>query len=73
MPNMTLALPEDLHKKMRARPQVKWSEVARSAFRDRLLQLEYYDRLLAGPKLTEQDAIELGRDIRRRVVPRHKK
>ena len=31
MVNMTLAIPDELHKKIRKHPEVKWSEVARQA------------------------------------------
>jgi len=72
MPNVTLAVPEDLHRQMRAHPEIKWAEVARSAFRKQLRSLDLYDRLLAASKLTERDAIELGREIRRRAAHRTK-
>jgi hypothetical protein len=65
MTNMTLALPEDLHRKMREHPEVKWSEVARQAIVRELDRLMVYDRLLAGSKLTEKDAVEIGRKINR--------
>ncbi len=65
MTNMTLSLPEDLHREMHAHPEVKWAEVARRAIQRELDRLHAYDRLLAGSALTERDAITLGREVRR--------
>lgn len=62
---MTLGLPDELHESMRRHPHIKWSEVARRAFQQELSRLEIYDQLLAGSTLTEQDAVALGREIRR--------
>jgi hypothetical protein len=64
MPNVTFAVPEELRREMRAHPEVKWAEVARAAFRAHLQRLDVYDRLFAHSKLSETDAVELGREIR---------
>lgn len=64
MPNVTFAVPEELHREMRARPEVKWGEVARTAFRAYLRRLDAYDRLFAQSKLSEKDAVRLGREVR---------
>jgi hypothetical protein len=66
MPNMTLSLPEDLHREMRKHKDIRWSEVARRALSRELHRLHIYDRLLKDSQLTEKDAVELGRAIRRR-------
>jgi hypothetical protein len=70
MPNMTFSLPGDLHREMRAHPDVKWAEVARRAIERELRRLHMYDRLLAGSRLTERDAVELGRQARRAAARR---
>jgi len=36
MPNITLSIPEELHKKMKKMSEIRWSEVARKAIEDRL-------------------------------------
>lgn len=72
MPNMTFSVPEELHREMRAHREIKWAEVARSAIRVQLRRLDVYDRLLAGSKLTERDAVRLGREIRRAAAKRSK-
>ncbi|HUZ80002.1 MAG TPA: hypothetical protein VMV28_05235 [Thermoplasmata archaeon] len=72
MPNMTLSLPEGLHREMKAHPEIKWAEVARTAFRTQLGKLEIYDRLLKLSKLTKEDAVRLGREVRRAAARRTK-
>jgi len=74
MPNMTLSLPEQLHKKMKQHPELKWSDVARQAFEQKLKNLEtlaWMDKALANSKLTEEDAERIGHkikaDIRKRI------
>jgi hypothetical protein len=72
MPNVTLSVPEDLHREMRAHPEIKWAEIARAAFRSQLRRLDVYDRLLSSSRLTEGDAVQLGREIRRAASRRSK-
>ena len=64
MPNVTFSIPDELHREMRAHPEIKWAEVARAAIRGQLRRLDVYDRLLARSKLTREDAVEIGRTIR---------
>lgn len=40
MPNLTLALQKDLHRKMKQVPWVNWSAVAREAIRNKMEWLE---------------------------------
>lgn len=70
MTNMTLSLPEELHREMRSHPEVKWSEVARRAIQRELERLHTYDRLFSGSALTERDAVALGREVRRAAARR---
>lgn len=70
MTNVTLAVPRELHAEMRRHPEIKWSEVARQAFQRELDRINILDRLLANSKLTEKDAVELGRRINRAVARR---
>lgn len=72
VPNVTFAVPDELHREMRAHPEIKWAEVARAAFRSHLRRLNVYDRLFAGSKLTGRDAIEIGREVRRAASRRRK-
>ncbi len=71
MTNMTLAVPEDLHRIMKQHVEIKWSEVARQAMWQKAKKLELMDGLLAGSTLTEEDAIELGRKIKHGIAKKH--
>jgi len=46
--------------------------VARQAIRDKLVLLKRMDALLAGSKLSEQDALELGRKVNKAVAKKFK-
>ena len=71
MSSLTLAIPADLRVKMSQFPEINWSEVARQAILQKTRQLEQLSHLLASSTLTEQDTIEIGRQIKRRVWKRH--
>ncbi|MDE1821461.1 MAG: hypothetical protein KGJ23_10070 [Euryarchaeota archaeon] len=70
MTNMTLALPEELHREMRKHPEIKWAEVVRRAIAREVDRLQVYDRLLAGSKMTEEEAVRLGRIINKAAARR---
>ena len=71
MANMTLAVPEDLSRIMEKHKDIKWTEVARQAIREKARKLELMDKLLAKSKLTEQDAEEIGHKIKHGIAKRH--
>jgi len=72
MPNMTFAVPEELHREIRKHKDVRWAEIARRALAREVNRLHIYDRLLANSRLTEADAVEIGRSIRRRESQRRR-
>lgn len=71
MTNMTLAVPEDLKRIMEKHREVKWSEVARAAMWEHAKKLELMARLVSKSKLTERDALEIGRKIKEGIAKRH--
>lgn len=71
MTNMTLAVPEELHRVMKKHKEVKWSEVARQALFDKAKKLEFMDKLLSKSELTEEDAESIGRKIKKELARRH--
>lgn len=73
MPNMTFSVPDDLHQEMRSHPEIKWTEICRRAIQQELARLHLYDRLLADSKLTEEDAVAMGREINQRMAERYGK
>jgi len=65
MVNMTLSIPEELAKKMKLFKEIRWSEIARQAIEKRVEDLEIMNRIASKSKLTERDAIEIGKIIKR--------
>jgi hypothetical protein len=59
VPNITLTVPKDLHRKMRAHPEVKWSEVVRRVLAQRIRDLERMDAIARRSTLTLADVDEL--------------
>ena len=71
MTNMTLSLPEELHKIMRKHKQIKWSEIARQAMWNEAKKLEIMNKLLSKSELKEEDILELSRKINKGIAKRH--
>ena len=71
MTNMTLAVPEDLHRTMQKHKEIKWSEVARQAIMEKARKLELMDKLLAKSELTEEDAERIGHKIKHGMTKRY--
>ena len=69
---MTLAIPEELHQLMRKHDHIKWSEIARRAMCEEAKKLEFMDKLLSKSKLSEQDAMNIGRKINKGIANKHK-
>lgn len=54
MTNVTLAVPEELHKIMKNHPEIRWSEVARQAMWEYARKLELLNSITEKSKLTEK-------------------
>lgn len=59
MPNITLTVPPELHRKMKAHPEIKWSEVVRRIIAQRIRVLERMEALTRRSALTVADVEEL--------------
>ena len=70
MPNMTLAIPEELKKKMDEYPEFNWSEIARQAFIRNISDLESIRDFKKDMDFTEEDAIKFGREVKKRMAIR---
>ncbi|MBI3322141.1 MAG: hypothetical protein HYZ94_00470 [Candidatus Omnitrophica bacterium] len=66
-------MPADLKAKMSQFPEINWSEVARQAIIQKTRQLEQLNQMLSKSTLTEQDTVQIGREIKRRVWTRHRR
>lgn len=72
MPNMTLAIPEDLKDKMDRFKEINWSEVARQAIREKTQLLEKMNRMLAASTLDDASVRERAVKIKKSVSKKHK-
>ena len=67
---MTLAVPEELKKKMDTFPEMNWSEIARQAFTQRIQDLEFLRKFKEKSTLTEEDALRLGKEVSKALSKR---
>ena len=68
MVNVTLAVPEELHKIMKKHPEIKWSEVARQAIWEYARKLELLNQIAAKSKLSEKEAREHGETVKKGIT-----
>jgi len=73
MPNLTLTVPEDLHRRMKRHPEVKWSEVVRRILASKVRDLERMDRLAAKSVLTVEDVDALDHLVKESLLRRYRK
>ena len=65
MVNITLSVSDDTKKEMGNFPEMNWSEIAREAIKKRIELLKKFREFTKDSKLTEEDAIELGRKLKK--------
>ena len=70
---MTLAIPDELHKRMSKHNEIRWSSIARETFEERVRELEFMDKILKGSALSEADAEEIGQGIKAEIRRRFEK
>ena len=70
MTNMTLSMPENVSKEMKTFSEVKWSEVARKAIIEKLETLKLVETLASKSKLTQRDAEEFSKKIKKSATKR---
>ncbi len=71
MPTITLSVPEDLKQDMEESKEINWSEVARTAIKTKISQLRILKAISAKSKLTEKDALKLGKEINKSLHKRY--
>jgi hypothetical protein len=64
MANITLSVPDNIHKKMKHFSEVKWSEVARKAIIKKLEIMVLAEKLAQKSKLTEKDIEQFSKKIK---------
>ncbi len=72
MTSLTLSVSKELKAMMDKHQDINWSEVARQSIIQKLTLLAKMDRLLKNSKLTEKDAIDIGRKVNRGIARRLK-
>lgn len=68
MANITLAIPETLHEKMKKHREIRWSEVVRLAIQKKIEDLELLEKLVGKSKLAAEDALKISEHIDRAVA-----
>ena len=71
MVTLTLAVPKELKTKMELFPEINWSEVARQAFKQKIEDLELLRRFKSKSTITEEDALELGAELNKKLAKRY--
>lgn len=71
--NVTLAVPEDLKKKMDSFAEINWSAVARRAFSEKISDLELLSKFTSESTITKEDALRLGAELSRKLAKRYVK
>ena len=67
MPNLTLAIPEELHEKMKKHSEIRWSEVVRKTIASKVETLDAVDAVAKKSRLTMKDVNELAHKINKEV------
>ena len=71
MVTLTLAVPEELKKRMESFPEMNWSAVAREAFIQKIRDLEFLKKFKEKSTLTEEDALKLGKELNKKLAKRY--
>ena len=64
MTNITLAIPDELHTRMKQHAEIRWSEVVRKTISQKIELLDAMNTIAAKSKLTKKDVDEISRKIK---------
>ena len=67
MPNLTLAIPEELHERMKKHSEIRWSEVVRKTIASKVETLDAVEVIAKKSRLTRKDVDELAHKINKEV------
>jgi len=73
MVNITLSIPEEIHKLVKKHKEINWSEVVRRTIRKQVMKLELMDKLTSKSKLTLKDIEEINERIKKGLFKRYAK
>lgn len=71
MVSVTLSVPDEMKAEMDEHPEINWSEVARQSIERKLAELRLLKTFKAESDLTEEEAIELGRELKAQMSERY--
>jgi len=71
MVSLTLSISQDLKNDMDRFPEMNWSQVARKAIIDKVDILKNLDKLAEKSNISEKDAINLGRMLKRSAAKKN--
>jgi hypothetical protein len=72
MPNMTLSLPEDVYRIVKAHNEVRWSEIARRAIEDYAKKIALMNALTQESDLSEDDIMALDPKVKAGIQKHYK-
>ena len=73
MPNITLSLPEDVHRIVKAHTEVRWSEIARRAIEDYAKKIARLDAMTLQSEVAEEDIMALDYKVKAGIQEHYKK
>jgi len=72
MVNINLSVPDDLKKQMENLKFVNWNSVIKEAIREEIRELKVLDLIADKSKITEKDALEISREIKKSMWKKYK-
>ncbi len=75
MPNLTIAIPNELKNKMDKLPELNWSEVIRGFLSEKIkraMVLKKLDSMLENSELTEEQCLKLGEKAKKSMLKKYK-
>ncbi|MBI1969424.1 hypothetical protein HYS48_01905 [Candidatus Woesearchaeota archaeon] len=75
MPNITIAIPEELKRNMDVLPELNWSAIIRTWLAEkvkRALLLKRLDTMLEKSELTEEECLRLGEKAKASMLKKYK-
>lgn len=70
MVNITLAVSSEMKKNMEQFPEINWSEIARTAIKERLEMLVKFKKFTEQSTMTEKEAVSFGRQLKQKIAAR---
>lgn len=71
MANITLSLPESVHRIVKNHREIRWSEVARAAISSHARKLEVMDKMASKSRLTLRDVEEINEKVKEGLIRRY--